>query len=73
MASLPIISGQDCIRALTRAGYRRARQRGSHVRLTCDGRSPVTVPLHQTLDRGTLRSILRVTEIGVEEFLRLLG
>ncbi|TMA85966.1 MAG: type II toxin-antitoxin system HicA family toxin, partial [Deltaproteobacteria bacterium] len=53
MTSLPIISGQDCIRALTRAGYRRARQRGSHVRLTCDGRSPVTVPLHQTLDRGT--------------------
>lgn len=73
MAALPVISGKECIAALGQLGYRQARQRGSHVRLTCEGRSPVTVPLHDTLDRGTLRSILRTVDISVEDFLGLLG
>jgi hypothetical protein len=30
----------------------------------------VTVPLHETLDRGTLRSILRTVDIAVEELAR---
>jgi len=34
----------------------------------CAGRNPVTVPLHDTLDRGTLRSIIRTIEITVAEF-----
>jgi hypothetical protein len=33
------------------------------------GRSPVTVPLHITLDRGTLRAILRTVETTPEDFL----
>jgi predicted RNA binding protein YcfA (HicA-like mRNA interferase family) len=37
------------------------------------GRVPVTVPRHATLKRGTLRSILRVAEISVEEFLAALA
>ena len=72
MPALPVISGQYCIVALMRLGYRVVRQRGSHVRLACPGRSPVTVPLHATLDRGTLRAILRTVEITVEELLQLL-
>ena len=73
MAALPIISGKECITALGRLGYRQARQRGSHVRLVCEGRSPVTVPMHDTLDRGTLRSILRVADVSVDDFLALLA
>ncbi len=72
MPTLPVLSGRDCIRALTRLGYREIRQRGSHVRLACPGRTPVTVPLHPVLDRGTLRSIIRAADITVEEFCRLL-
>ncbi|MGH7812775.1 MAG: type II toxin-antitoxin system HicA family toxin [Candidatus Binataceae bacterium] len=48
--------------------YRQARQKGSHVRLVCAGRNPVSVPLHPTLGRGTLKSILRTAELTVEEF-----
>jgi len=70
--SLPIISGRDCIRELARLGYREGRQKGSHVRLVCVGRNPVTVPLHDTLDRGTLRGIIRTVDVTVEEFTRLL-
>ena len=72
MSELPVISGRECIAALERVGYRVARQRGSHVRLTCPGRSPVTVPLHRELDRGTLRAILRAVAIEVDAFVALL-
>lgn len=37
-----------------------------------EGRKPITVPRHHELDRGTLRAILRTTEISVEEFNKLL-
>lgn len=73
MPPLPTISGDECIAALRKFGYTVARQRGSHVRLVCVGRAPVTVPLHDTLKRGTLRSILRVAEISVEEFVEALA
>lgn len=69
---LPIISGDDCVRALIKLGYRNARQKGSHVRLVCQGRNPVAVPMHNTLDRGTLRSIIRTVDITVEDFVKLL-
>lgn len=72
MATLPILSGQQCIAALAKLGYRQARQKGSHVRLVAPGRSPVTVPLHSELDRGTLRAILRVADVSVEAFTALI-
>ena len=72
MPPLPVISGRDCVVALRQVGYEVVRQRGSHVRMACGGRGPVTVPLHKTLDRGTLRSIIRAASLSVEEFLALL-
>ena len=72
MPPLPIISGHQCVRALQRTGYRVLHQRGSHVRLVADNRPPVTVPLHDELDRGTLRSIIRTVETTVDHFLELL-
>ena len=72
MPPLPICSGADTIRALGKVGYRIVRTEGSHVRLNCPGRPPVTVPLHRELDRGTLRSILRQAQLGPEEFIALL-
>ncbi len=69
---LPVVSGQQCIAALEKIGYSRVRQRGSLVRLTCEGRPPVTVPLHRELDRDTLRAILRVADVAVPEFILLI-
>lgn len=73
MPPLPVLSGQRGIAALKRFGYQEVRRKGSHVRLACVGRAPVTVPLHDELDRGTLRSILRVAGITVEEFVAVLN
>jgi predicted RNA binding protein YcfA (HicA-like mRNA interferase family) len=67
-----VLSGAELVRLLGKVGYRQARQRGSHVRMACQGRSPVTVPMHDELDRGTLRSILRAAGITPEELASLL-
>lgn len=73
MVAPPLISGKECISALARLGYVQTRQRGSHVRLECPGRAPLTVPIHSELDRGTLRAIIKAAGITVEEFAALCG
>jgi predicted RNA binding protein YcfA (HicA-like mRNA interferase family) len=72
LTKIPVISGEEAIKALMKAGYYRRRQKGSHVRLYHETKQPVTVPLGKTLKKGTLRGILRTAEIGVEEFIELL-
>jgi predicted RNA binding protein YcfA (HicA-like mRNA interferase family) len=72
MPELPVVSGDQCISALERIGYRVARIKGSHIRMRCPGRKPVTVPRHRELDRGTLKAILRTANLSVEEFVKLL-
>jgi predicted RNA binding protein YcfA (HicA-like mRNA interferase family) len=69
-AKLPVISGEDLIRALEKFGYIRVRQKGSHVRMrhaTEALRLPVTVPLHDEIAFGTLKRILRDSKISTEE------
>jgi predicted RNA binding protein YcfA (HicA-like mRNA interferase family) len=72
VTSLPIISGSQCILALQRLGYEITRTRGSHVRMRCPGRIPVTVPKHTELDRGTLSNIIRTANITIDQFINLL-
>jgi len=71
MPPLPILSGRQIIRALNQIGYREVRQRGSHIRLYCSDRKPITVPDYKTVDRSLLRKILRDTELTSEEFIKL--
>ena len=62
MSKLPVISGKEAVKAMHRAGFAIVRQRGDHIRMektTSDGIIKITVPLHETLDRGTLKSIIR--------------
>jgi predicted RNA binding protein YcfA (HicA-like mRNA interferase family) len=71
---LPVLSGKDVIRALANAGFSFIRQKGSHVRMKkqmSDTTLNVTIPLHDELDRTTLRSIIRAAELTEEEFLSL--
>jgi predicted RNA binding protein YcfA (HicA-like mRNA interferase family) len=73
MTKLPVISGIECVRALTRAGFFVKRQEGSHIILRRDSPfAQVVVPDHRELDRGTLRAILRQANITVEQFVELL-
>lgn len=70
MVKLPVISGYELIKILTKHfGFRTLRQKGSHVTLTNDIVF-ITVPLHDELDKGTLNSILKDADISREEFLK---
>ena len=72
MPRLPMISGDECITALQRLGYKVDRIRGSHAWLVCPGRSPVPVPKHRELGRGIIRKIIQMADISDEEFIKLL-
>jgi len=73
MNKLPKISGQECIKALQKAGFYKKRQHGSHVILRRDDPfSQLVVPEHTELDRGTLRAIIRQSGMSIDEFTELL-
>lgn len=74
MTRLPVCSGAETVIAFERAGWRRDRQRGSHVTLTKTGVPVVlTVPLHGELGLGLLRALIRKAGLTVEEFVGLLA
>lgn len=74
MSKLSQISGKDCIKALGKAGFFIKRQKGSHIILCRDEPfAEVVVPNHKTLDKGTLRAIIRQVELEVDEFIQLLN
>lgn len=56
------ISGNDLIKALSRLGYKKTRQTGSHIRLTTqlDGKHNITIPAHNPIKVGTLNSIFKI-------------
>jgi len=73
VSKLPVVSGAECLKALSRVGFEVYRQRGSHIVLVRKSPSAqTTIPNHSELDRGTLRAIIRQTGLTVEEFVALL-
>jgi len=62
MPKLRVLSGGDVCKILSQHGFRRVRQKGSHVIMQKrQGDSTVTVPVpdHNELKRGTLLGIIR--------------
>lgn len=58
---------------LEKAGFYIKRQKGSHIILCRDEPfAEVVVPNHKTLDKGTLRTIMRQADLDVDEFIELL-
>lgn len=73
MPPLPVVSGRAAVAAFERAGWRLARQSGSHIILTKPGvAGNLSVPDHHTLRRGTLRTLIRQAGLTVAEFADLL-
>ena len=74
MTKLPVVSGQEAVRAFEKLGYMVDHQTGSHIILR--HRDPphrrLTVPNHLELAKGTLRSLVRQVGLTVEESVRLL-
>ena len=74
MSTLPRVSGREVVKALAKFGYKQDRQRGSHIilRQVEYPHRRIVVPDHKEVARGTLRSIIRLTGLTVDEFKALL-
>ncbi|MGB9717824.1 MAG: type II toxin-antitoxin system HicA family toxin [Thermoproteota archaeon] len=72
MSKLPVVSGRDVIRALSKLGFYPVRQRGSHVFLRHEDGRRTVVPLHEEINKTTLMDILNQIGLTKEEFLKLL-
>lgn len=71
MPKLPVLSGNDLIRLLKKAGFIVVRQKGSHVSLQKDNFKTV-VPLHPELAKGTLMGILNQCGMTKDDLVSLL-
>jgi predicted RNA binding protein YcfA (HicA-like mRNA interferase family) len=74
VSRLPVVSGQDAVRAFAKLGYAVDHQTGSHVILR-QQHAPhrrLTVPDHRELAKGTLRALLRQAGLTVDTFRELL-
>ena len=72
MPKLPILSGNELIKLLQKAGFVVVRQKGSHVSLSKDQYRTV-VPIHDELAKGTLLAILRQCGLTREDLDQLNG
>ena len=72
MPSLPIISGNDTVRALQRLGFTVVRQRGSHIVLR-KGSQGCVVPNHREIKIGTLAGLLKQGGVSIDEFINALN
>lgn len=74
MSRLPVVSGQDAVRAFAKVGYAVDHQTGSHIilRQQQPPHRRLTVPDHRELARGTLRALIRQAGLTVETFQALL-
>ncbi|HZY92228.1 MAG TPA: type II toxin-antitoxin system HicA family toxin [Thermoplasmata archaeon] len=71
MARLAPLPARRVVRALEKLGFHLVRQRGSHASYVHPDGRIVTVPMHsgREIARGTLREIIRVAGVSVDEFL----
>lgn len=75
MPKLPILSGKDVIKILSKIGYVHIRTKGSHAILNkqiSSGKITIPIPLHKELAKGTLKSIMRQADMTLEDLLRLI-
>lgn len=75
MTKLPRLSGKEVIKALSKAGFSVARQKGSHVIMkkeSSEGMTTTVVPNHEEVDKGTLLEIIRQCKLKRDDFIKLL-
>lgn len=75
MTKYPILSAREIISALKKLGFDVVKQRGSHIKLskkTTNRKITTIVPSHKTVMAGTLKGILELAEVPLEEFVEKL-
>jgi predicted RNA binding protein YcfA (HicA-like mRNA interferase family) len=72
MPHLPVISGDDFVKAARKIGYQLDHIEGSHMILLHSGKGRLSVPKHKELGRGLLRASIRDAGLTRDEFVELL-
>lgn len=74
MGKLPVVSGKETLKALSKIQYEVDHQKGSHIilRLNKHPYRRITIPNHKEIAKGTLRAILRECGLTIDEFVNLL-
>jgi predicted RNA binding protein YcfA (HicA-like mRNA interferase family) len=74
VSRLPRIPARQVVKALRKIGYEFDHQRGSHIvlRHIQPPHRRITVPEHDEIAKGTMRSIIRQAGLTVDEFNDLL-
>lgn len=68
---LPALKPEKVIKILKTFGFEVKRQTGSHVRLIHPDGKATTVAIHnRDMAKGTLKAILKQSQLTLEEFLR---
>lgn len=69
MARLPVLSGRQVVRTFEALGWVQVRQSSSHIILVRDGHpATLSVPDHDEVVKGTLRSLIRAAGLTIPEF-----
>ncbi|KAF0134422.1 MAG: hypothetical protein FD145_647 [Candidatus Saganbacteria bacterium] len=72
MTKYPVLSAREIISGLKRIGFEIVKQKGSHIKLSrrvADRKIVTIVPNHKTVMPGTLKGILELAEVELEEFI----
>jgi len=69
---LPLLPAKEVIAALHRLGFQDRHQKGSHVKLGHPDGRIIVIPLHNTIDRYTLKGALKDADVDLQDFLNAL-
>ncbi len=74
MSTLSRVSGREIVAALSKIGYKKDRQKGSHIvlRQVEYPHRRIVIPDHREVAKGTLRKIIKQVGLTVDEFKELL-
>lgn len=53
------MSGKEMLRLFEKNGWKKARQKGSHVTVKKEGELPETIPMHKELKSGLEKKLLK--------------
>lgn len=72
MPRLPVISGDDFVKAMNKIGFQLDHIEGSHMILLNPGKCRLSVPRHKELGKGLLRALIRDAGLSRDKFTNLL-
>ena len=69
---LPLISGVDMCKIVSKLGFVMVRRKGSHTVWKHEDGRTTTIPIHsgKKLPRGLIKKIMKDVELPVEDYLR---